>query len=370
MVASLNRPAMLAGLKVVDLTRNLPGPFATLMLADMGAEVMKVEPPQGDEARLMPQLFEAVNRNKKGCRRDIKKPADLSELKRLIEGADVLVEGFRPGVLEPFGLSYADLSAVNPKLVMCSITGYGQTGSWANRAGHDINFMAMSGLLDQLRTPEGELAMPNVQFGDLLGGSAMAVVGLLAAVIDARATGLGRHVDISMTHSLLPHAVGPFGFAQMWEQFGQVDVPSNEDLLGGGLPCYGIYKTSDGRYLAVGALEYKFWEAASRAFGHAQWADIHWQRGVMPQLPASKSLKKMVADLVASKPLAHWAEVFSEVDACVTPVLTLKEAMAHPLFENRAVLREQVEKSSKEVVSLGHPIEFSDYKVEVRQKAP
>jgi len=156
----------------------------------------------------------------------------------------------------------------------------------------------------------------------------------------------------------------------MWEQFGQVDVPSNEDLLGGGLPCYGIYKTSDGRYLAVGALEYKFWEAASRAFGHAQWADIHWQRGVMPQLPASKSLKKMVADLVASKPLAHWAEVFSEVDACVTPVLTLKEAMAHPLFENRAVLREQVEKSSKEVVSLGHPIEFSDYKVEVRQKAP
>jgi crotonobetainyl-CoA:carnitine CoA-transferase CaiB-like acyl-CoA transferase len=336
----------------------------------MGAEVIKVEPPQGDEARLMPPLFEAVNRNKSGCRLDIKKPADLSELKRLIEGADVLVEGFRPGVLEPFGLSYAALSAINPKLVMCSITGYGQVGSWAHRAGHDINFMAMSGLLDQLRTPEGELAMPNVQFGDLLGGSAMAVVGLLAAVIDARATGLGRHVDISMTHSLLPHAVGPFSFAQMWQQLSGAEVSSHQDLLGGGLPCYGIYKTSDARYLAVGALEYKFWEAASRAFGHAEWADVHWQRGVMPQLPASKSLKKMLAELVSSRPLVHWTEVFAEVDACVTPVLTLKEAMQHPLFENRGVIKQTVETSGKEMVSLGQPIEFSDYKAILRNKAP
>lgn len=373
MAAGMDRPAMLAGLKVIDLTRNLPGPFATVMLADLGADVLKVEPPSGDEARAMPTMFEAVNRNKTGCRLDIKKPEDLSELKRLIEGADVLVESFRPGVLAAYGLGYEDLRPINPRLVMCSITGYGQaaqSGHWAGRAGHDINFMAMSGVLDQLRTPQGELAMPNVQFGDLLGGSAMAVIGMLAAIIDARATGRGRHVDVSITHSLLPHAIGPLSFAQMWKQFGLSDVKPQEDLLGGGLPCYGLYKTQDGRHLAVGALEYKFWEAACQGFGHPEWAPVHWHRGVMPQLPASQAMRQQVADLVASKPLAHWVEVFANLDACITPVLTLDEAMAHPLFQNRGVLRQQLENSSKEVISLSHPIEYSDYRFDVRHAAP
>jgi len=365
-----DRPALLAGLKVIDLTRNLPGPFATLMLADMGADVLKVEPPSGDEARFMPTLFEAVNRNKQGCRLDIKKPEDLAELKRLIADADVLVESFRPGVLAGFGLSYEELSAINPRLVMCSITGYGQKGEWASRAGHDINFMAMSGVLDQLRTADGELAMPNVQFGDLLGGSAMAVIGMLAAVIDARATGRGRYVDVSMTHSLLPHALGPLAFAQMWKQFGSPPVKSHEDLLGGGLPCYGLYKTQDDRYLAVGALEFKFWSAFCDALGHAEWAAVHWQRGVMPQLPASQSMKQQVAETIRSKPLSHWESVFASVDACVTPVLTLDEAMAHSLFRERGILRTPVEGSAQEVVSLSHPIEYSDYSFQVRSKAP
>ncbi len=369
-VTSNARPAMLAGLKVIELTRNLPGPFATLLLADMGADVLKVEPPTGDEARFMPTLFEAVNRNKQGRRLDIKKPDELAELKRLIADADVLVESFRPGVLAGFGLSYEALSAVNPKLVMCSITGYGQDGEWASRAGHDINFMAMSGVLDQLRTPEGELAMPNVQFGDLLGGSAMAVIGMLAAVIDARATGRGRHVDVSMAHSLLPHAVGPLAFAQMWQQFGVQNVKSNEDLLGGGLPCYGIYKTSDSRYLAVGALEFKFWKTFCDALGQPEWSSVHWQRGVMPQLPASQAMKQQVAQTIASQPLSHWEHVFTDVDACTTPVLTLQEAMAHPLFKERGVLRDLVESSTQEVVSLSHPIQYSDFEFEVRSKAP
>lgn len=361
---------MLAGLKVIDLTRNLPGPFATVMLADMGADVLKVEPPSGDEARYMPTLFEAVNRNKQGCRLDIKNPDELAELKRLIDGADVVVESFRPGVLAGFDLSYEALSARNPKLVMCSITGYGQAGEWASRAGHDINFMAMSGVLDQLRTAEGDLAMPNVQFGDLLGGSAMAVIGMLAAVIDARATGRGRHVDVSMTHSLLPHAVGPLAFAQMWKQFGVESVPSQQDLLGGGLPCYGLYRTADGRHLAVGALEFKFWNAFCQAVGHPEWASVHWQRGIMPQVPESGQMRAAVAALIATEPLAHWERIFATVDACVTPVLTLQEAMAHPLFQERGVLRATMEGESQEVVSLSHPIQYSDFAFEVRATAP
>lgn len=371
MEAGQQRPAMLAGLKVIDLTRNLPGPFATVMLADLGAEVLKVEPPTGDEARAMPTLFEAVNRNKAGRRLDIKQPDDLQALKSLIADADVLVESFRPGVLAGFGLDYDSLAATNPRLVMCSITGYGQAGPWAARAGHDINFMAMSGVLDQLRTPDGHLAMPNVQFGDLLGGSAMAVIGMLAAVIDARATGRGRHVDVSMTHSLLPHAVAPLGFAQMWKAMGVAKpVLPQDDLLGGGLPCYGLYPTQDGRYLAVGALEYKFWATACDAIGHPEWASIHWHRGVMPQMPESIAMRQQFADLIASQPLGHWEAVFAGVDACITPVLTLEEAMKHPVFENRGILRQSLENSAEEVISLSHPIQYTDYQFQLRATAP
>lgn len=363
----LARAPMLAGLKVVDLTRNLPGPFATVMLADMGADVLKVEPPSGDEARLMPALFEAVNRNKQGLRLDLKVPEQLAQLKDRIASADVLIEGFRPGVLASFGLSYADLSARHPALVMCSITGYGQGGPWAQRAGHDINFMAMSGLLDQLRTPQGDLAMPNVQFGDLLGGSAMAAVGILAAVIEARATGRGRHIDVAMTQALLAHAVSPLAFAQMWRSVGVEAVEPHEDLLGGGLPCYGLYPTADGRHLAVGALEFKFWQALCEALGRPQWAAVHWQRGVMPQQEASKDIKRQLAELIASAPLSDWERVFAGVDACVTPVLRLDEAIDHPLHSQAGVI---VPSAAQSPACLSHPIRYSDFSFQVRVQAP
>lgn len=328
-------PALLSGLRVLDLTRNLPGPFATRMLADLGASIVKVEPPEGDPARPLGGLFEALNHGKECRRIDFKNADDLARLHEWARDADVVVDSFRPGVMKALGLDHAALSDLNPKLVAVSITGYGQDGPWAAKAGHDLNFMAMSGVLDQVRAPTGEVALSNVQWGDIAGGSSMACIAILSAVFEAHRKGHGRALDVSMAHGLFAHLVMPKATGPMMKSMLGRWPGAGEDMLNGALPCYNVYATQDGRTLAVGALEHKFWKMASEVFGHPEWADIHWQRGVLPHSPQSDALKADVARLVASQPLAAWADRFETADCCVTPVLTLAEAKAHPLFADK-----------------------------------
>ena len=329
-------PPLLSGLRVLDLTRNLPGPFATRLLADLGATIVKVEPPEGDPARPLVALFEALNHGK-DCRTiDFRSSADLDRLRAWVQEADVLLDSFRPGVLQGLGLDAATLHALNPRLVMVSITGYGQHGPWAQKAGHDLNFMALSGVLDQMRAPTGELALSNVQWGDLAGGSAMACIAVLAAVFEAQKTGQGRHLDVSMAHGLHAQLVMPQATGAMLAPLLGRRPGAGEDLLNGVLPCYNLYATQDGRHLAVGALEFKFWKAACDVFERPDWVQRHWQRGQLPGSPDCAALRAEVAQLVASQPLAVWSERFARRDACVTPVLTLDEAQAHPLFADGA----------------------------------
>ena len=329
-------PPLLSGLRVLDLTRNLPGPFATRLLADLGATIVKVEPPEGDPARPLAALFEALNHGKECRTIDFRSSADLDRLRAWVQEADVLLDSFRPGVLQGLGLDAATLHALNPRLVMVSITGYGQHGPWAQKAGHDLNFMALSGVLDQLRAPTGELALSNVQWGDLAGGSAMACIAVLAAVFEAQKTGQGRHLDVSMVHGLHAQLVMPQATGAMLAPLLGRRPGAGEDLLNGVLPCYNLYATQDGRHLAVGALEFKFWKAACEVFGRPDWVQRHWQRGQLPGSPDCAALRAEVAQLVASQPLAVWSERFAQADACVTPVLTLEEAQAHPLFADGA----------------------------------
>lgn len=329
-------PPLLSGLRVLDLTRNLPGPFATRLLADLGAAIVKVEPPEGDPARPLAALFEALNHGKECRTIDFRSSADLDLLRAWVQEADVLLDSFRPGVLQGLGLDAATLHALNPRLVMVSITGYGQHGPWAQKAGHDLNFMALSGVLDQLRAPTGELALSNVQWGDLAGGSAMACIAVLAAVFEAQKTGQGRHLDVSMVHGLHAQLVMPRATGAMLAPLLGRRPGAGEDLLNGVLPCYNLYATLDGRHLAVGALEFKFWKAACEVFGRPDWVQRHWQRGQLPGSPDCAALRAEVAQLVASQPLAVWSERFAQADACVTPVLTLDEAQAHPLFADGA----------------------------------
>ncbi len=329
-------PPLLSGLRVLDLTRNLPGPFATRLLADLGATIVKVEPPEGDPARPLAALFEALNHGKECRTIDFRSSADLDRLRAWVQEADVLLDSFRPGVLQGLGLDAATLHALNPRLVMVSITGYGQHGPWAQKAGHDLNFMALSGVLDQMRAPTGELALSNVQWGDLAGGSAMACIAVLAAVFEAQKTGQGRHLDVSMVHGLHAQLVMPQATGAMLAPLLGRRPGAGEDLLNGVLPCYNLYATRDGRHLAVGALEFKFWKAACDVFERPDWVQRHWQRGQLPGSPDCAALRAEVAQLVASQPLAVWSERFAQADACVTPVLTLEEAQAHPLFADGA----------------------------------
>ena len=338
----------LDGLRVVDLTRNLPGPFATRLLADLGADIIKIEPKNGDPARALGDLFSALNHGKTIEKVDFRDPQDIESIKAHLKNADVMLDSFRPEVLEEMGLDAKTLHALNPKLVMVSITGYGMAdgmsdGSddsqikhdWADKAGHDINFMAMSGVLDQLKTATGEQAMPNIQFADLAGGSDTAVIALLAAVFSAQRTGQGRHVAVSMTHSLYQHMVMPKATGKLVKSFSGKNPKPQHDFLGGLLPCYRLYKTADDRYMAVGSLELKFWQGLCNVLELPELKAKHWQLGVMPNTKDSQEAAQVVADTFAGHPLSFWQQTFESADVCVTPVLTLEEARAHPLFAHQ-----------------------------------
>jgi crotonobetainyl-CoA:carnitine CoA-transferase CaiB-like acyl-CoA transferase len=250
---------------VLDLSRLLPGPYATLVLADLGAQVDKVEDPQvGDPVRLMPPhwgeesaLFATLNRNKRSLVLDFKRPECVSAVKRLSRRYDVLVESFRPGVMERLGLSYAALAAENPRLIYCSITGFGQTGPDRLRAGHDVGYIARAGVLGHSGPRDGAPAMPGVQIADIGGGSLFGLIGILAALHERDRTGRGRAVDISMTEGALAFLHMQLSALAL---LGPEAAPMRRggEPLNGGYPGYNVYRTQDGRYLAVGALEPKF----------------------------------------------------------------------------------------------------------------
>lgn len=316
---------LLEGITVVDLSRNLPGPATSLILQQMGATVIKIEPPHGDDAKSMPMLYQALNSSKKIVVADFRTAEGIQSLKDHAAKADVLIDGFRPGVMAEMGCSYDTLKALNPKLVMCCITGYGQKGPLAEKAGHDINYMALSGVLDGLQTANGDIPVPAVQFGDLFGGTSAAVQGILAALLKAQRTGAGSFVDVSMTHNLWKQNIMPESMEQMWVMLSGKPAKHQDDLLSGGLACYNVYRTADNRHLAVGSLEHKFWKVACEAMGKPEWISIHWSRGAMPGTPQAVQIRADMAHLIASQPLSHWEQVFGNVDACITPVLTRTE---------------------------------------------
>jgi len=230
--------------------------------------------------------------------------------------------------MQRLGLGWEVLHAANPRLVMCAISGYGQQGPWSQRAGHDINYIAMAGVLEQIATVDGDIAVPNFQIGDLLGGSQAALSGVLAALVAAQRTGQGRFVDISMAHEVLRHHV--LATATL-AATGRVPPPGR-DLLSGGAPCYGVYRTADGRHLAVGALEPKFWQALCYALGRSEWGAQHWSSGEAPGSAPAMALRAELAALFATRTMADWVAQLEDADCCVTPVLRLDEARAHPLF--------------------------------------
>ncbi len=331
----------LQGITVIDLTRLLPGPMATRHLVDLGATVIKVQSPDpalADYAKTMgaPDDFDGdstyfyrhCNAGKIDLVLDLKNAADRSQLLGLCQNADVVIESFRPGVMDKLGLGFSALQATNPAISLVSITGYGQQGTWAGAAGHDINYMALSGQLHEFCNPQGDITLPNVQYGDLLGGAMTAAFATASAVLHAKMHGQGCWMDVSMTASLLAHNVMPLFAVQAR---GKPEA-AGQALLNGGVACYRTYQTLDGRHLAVGALELKFWQSFCHAIGRADWAMLHWSLGShQAGDEASQALCALVANIILTQPLSHWITVFDGVDCCVTPVLSMDEALRHPV---------------------------------------
>lgn len=356
----------LAWLRVLDLTRLLPGPVCTLHLADLGAVVIKIEEPgAGDYARTLGLgtvpgddsfFFRILNRNKYSLRLDLKRPAGVEVFLRLARDADVIVESFRPGVVDRLGVGYAAVRAINPRIVYCAITGYGQDGPWRERAGHDLNYLATAGVLDQIGSQEGDPVIPNLQIADLLGGALTAAMGILAAVIGARASGEGRYLDVAMTDAVFAHA---YSLLVSVLARGRT-LPRGTDDLSGGLPAYGLYRTQDGRWLAVSALEPKFWQAFCTAIGKPELEAFGWARG-----SDGERTRRELEALFTSRPFAHWAELFARVDCGVTPVLSFEEAMAHPQLVARRMLR-----TVDGLAQFAPPLKISGWEFTVRRTAP
>jgi alpha-methylacyl-CoA racemase len=343
-----NAALPLAGIQVLDLTRLLPGPVATMQLADLGASVLKIEGPGlGDYARGMgplrrevSQLFVAVNRGKRLRELDLKSAEDRARFLDLVDGSDVVVESFRPGVMDKLGLGWESLKRRNPRLVMCAISGYGQDGPYAQLAGHDLNYLALSGVLEQNAGADGRPALCNLQIADLLGGAQPAVQGILAALVAVKMGGAGRYIDVSMTDCALAHNIMPLVAVNGAGEDGSGrPVAPGLDMLTGGAPCYRVYRTQDGRWMAVGALEYKFWVSCCATLGRPDLAPRHWSRGQPIGGADAMAVAGELDALFATQPLAHWCALFDGVDACVTPVLRIDETLRHPLFAARGSVR-------------------------------
>jgi alpha-methylacyl-CoA racemase len=321
-VANLERP--LSGIRVLDMSTLLPGPLATLLLAEAGAEVLKVERPgMGDEMRsYSPKLgessanFALLNRGKSSVVADLKDPSGKAQVFALAREADVLVEQFRPGVMGRLGLGYEEVSEANPRIVYCSITGYGQNGADAQRAAHDLNYMAESGLLDLVRDDSGNPSLPPVLAADIAGGAYPAVINIMLALRAREATGRGAHLDVAMRANL--------GTLAYWVQAthaggGTWPRPGGE-LLTGGSPRYRIYRTADGRHLAVAPLEDRFWQR------FCELIDLpahHRDDSVDPERTIAA-----VADRIGSRTAQEWRSVFGDGDVCCAVVATPAEATA------------------------------------------
>ena len=325
----------LRGVRVLDLSRLLPGPFLTMVLADLGADVVKVEEPRkGDYMRDFPPRgngpsgrYLTVNRNKRSVTMDLKNDRERERFLNMAARADVVVESFRPGVMDRLGVGYDALRERNERIILCSISGYGQTGPYRNRAGHDINYLALAGVL-AMSGPDagGPPALAGVQIADMAGGAMWGATGILAALIDRDRTGQGTHLDISMTEGAL---------ALLASEFGIVDAEPapptrGTGLLNGGAARYGVYETKDGKYLSVGALEDQFLARLAQAAG------LELREG--PK--GDESLRRQLTRIVASKTRDEWTAILADYDCCCEPVLELDEVPNHPLHRERGLFFE------------------------------
>ncbi|GAW91848.1 CaiB/BaiF CoA transferase family protein [Calderihabitans maritimus] len=356
---------VLAGMKVLDLTRLLPGPYATLILADLGAEVLKVEDMgAGDYMReLGPKAgkesvwFHALNRNKKSIRIDLKQDKGREIFLQLVKEADVLIESFRPGVMNKLGLGFPELIKENPRLVYCSLSGYGQTGPHSRRPGHDINYISLAGVTGLTGPKEGPPVLPAVQVADL-SSAMMAATGILAAYIRALQTGSGSYLDIGMMDCVLSWMT-----LYLTQYLCGAGKPRRgEEDLNGGPVCYNIYTTKDGAYVSMGNLETKFWEAFCQAAGRPDFLPLQFKR--------DEESKQKVQEFFSQKTLEEIKSLFEQIDVCIEPVLEIDQVIEYPQVKARNSFAQVITKEGDRIISVGLPLKFPELQPDPDRPAP
>jgi len=361
----------LAGIKILDFSTLMPGPVATMMLADLGADVLKVEAPNRlDLMRVGPPHDQgvsaghmAVNRNKRSIALNLKIPEAVQVVRKLAKTFDVVLEQFRPGVMKRLGLDYEILKKENERLIYCSLTGYGQDGPYRDRAGHDINYLAISGMLSysgrasQGPVPQGFL------LADVGAGSYNAVVSILAALIHRDRSGEGQYLDVAMTDGSIAWAT----FMATRTLVGGKDPAYESDFLNGG-SYYDCYRTLDGRYMSVGSIEPQFFGELCRGIGRE---DLIAKRGwTLDTDSVMKETKKEIAAIFALKTQAEWTEIFNGLDACVEPVLKVSEMVEHPQVKTRKMITEVKKPDGTFQKQVNSPFKFTKTPPEMRRTGP
>jgi crotonobetainyl-CoA:carnitine CoA-transferase CaiB-like acyl-CoA transferase len=359
----------LTGQKMLDLSRLLPGPYCSLLLADLGMEVLKVEDPeQGDYMRKMNPIqkkesayFLSLNRNKKSMTLNLKNEEGKEIFYKLIESHDIVLESFRPGVMDRLGIGYHELKKRNPRVIFCSLSGYGQDGPYRERSGHDINYIGLGGILELTGMKNSPPIPPSVQIADIGGGGMMATIAILAAIIHREKTGEGQYLDVSMLDgviSWLSMVAGKYFFDEELPKRGE--MPST-----GRFACYQVYPTKDGRYMSLGALEHKFWKNFCEMTGRQELIQKQFIEGE-EQLRLIEEIQK----LFKTKTQKEWIDFFKKADACCEPILTLEEVFHHPQVLYRQMVKEVEHPAEGKIRQVGHPIKSSQFDFEVRIPPP
>jgi crotonobetainyl-CoA:carnitine CoA-transferase CaiB-like acyl-CoA transferase len=336
----------LTGKTVIDVSRMLPGPYCSMILADHGARVIAIEDRRFAQD---PFFISALYRNKEHMTLNLKSQTGQDAFHCLVRKADVLIEGFRPGVTSRLGIDYQSMQEINPGLVYCSITGYGQDGPYAHRAGHDVNYIAAAGVLDLIGPRDGPPTVPGVQLADLAGGM-NAVMGILMALLAREQTGSGQYVDISMSDAAM--GLLPFVLNQ-YNQTGE--SPKRGDfLLAHRYACYNTYETADGRAISIGALEPKFWAALCTRLGKEEYIPLQFDTS------RREEMKAEFRHIFRHKSLAQWEEELCDLDACWEKVQNMEEAVRHPQFRARGMAVDFADHDGREVPSLGIPVQLTE----------
>lgn len=345
----------LEGVKILDLSRLFPGPYCSMILADLGADVLRIEDRRyAGEGAGMP----TVMRNKRHMTLNLKHPQGQEIFYRLAREADVVLEGFRPGVPQRLGIDYDGLKRMNEKLIYCSITGYGQDGPYRNMVGHDINYLSFGGVLDLTGEPGRKPVIPPIQVADMAAGGMYAALGVMAALIARQKTGKGQYIDISMLDGII--AMLPFPVGLLW---GLGEVPQRGDtMLSGRYPCYNVYETRDGEYVSLGALEARFWVVLCQKLGREDFIAHQYDEG-----EKRSEIFNFFRQTFKNKTRDQWMEELKDLDVCIGKVLHLDEALRDPQVAQRKMVTEFIDVKKGKMRLLSSPIRLSETPAEIRR---